>query len=95
MTWEVGHTGGAGSFQGKKEGMQSQEERLDLQGPTCDGSGGEILCGGRVPCAVTGSWELGAGREAGGGGGGERAAPCEANMSLDSGASPAGFTSQP
>lgn len=40
-------------------------------------------------------WELGAGREAGGGGGGERAAPCEAIMSLDSGASPAGFTFQP
>ena len=54
-----------------------------------------------MPCAVTGathpagSWELGAGREAGGGGGGERAAPCEVITSLDSGASPAGFTSQP
>ena len=41
------------------------------------------------------SWELGAGREAGGGGGGEWAAHCDAIMSLDSGASPAWFTSQP
>lgn len=90
-------------FSGEESGnvRKSQEELLDRQGPTFDGSRGEILCGGRVPCAVTGathpagSWELGAGREAGGGGGGERAAPCEVITSLDSGASPAGFTSQP
>lgn len=95
MTWEVGHIGGAGNLQGKKEVMRPQE-KPDLKGLAVDRSGGEApVEGGRFVLRLRPRIQLGAGSGAGGGGGESGAAACEVIMSPDSGASLAGFTSQP
>lgn len=96
VTWEVGHIGGAGNLQGKKEGMRPQEKPPDLKGLAVDRSGGEApVEGGRFVLWLRPRIQLGAGSGAGGRGGESGAAACEVIMSPDSGASVAGFTSQP
>lgn len=97
VTCEFRHLGGAGSFLGEKGGEGYQEEAPDLKGPMLTGAEKFRMVGGTLCRGWGCGWGCETSLERGRWQKGEKslAAPCGVIVSLDSGASPAGFTSQP